>query len=427
MRFASLAKRPLVAALALTVLLAAGVFVWSVTLGAETVAHMGRQRAIEGCKAAKAGAPQTECIFEVLTTEIKARGVGATMEAFTLAYETFPEFVSGGCHRQAHRVGDLAYYNLYIGSEDLERIDLPQSTTACGYGFYHGFLEHLIQDQPRPEFVDEVCAYLTNRLGETMGDIRITCYHGAGHGFALAHRETLGQPDWGNFKAFTEGPAQRCREMPEAESADVQQCLEGIYNVIVDTMELGEYGFAYDYERPFRQCDTAIPADWAACYYEMAQKLDRASGLDPVKLSALADQGKRKDLQDMAFRVGIAGVVQQVIVQENGFASVLARCTELPQGRFNDCLKSVINGLYEHGSPQEEYKKALSACTQESVAYRNAESLCYETVALRLPRFYGNERIAQICPEFPQEHRGLCESMMEDREQHEPVRPVQAQ
>ncbi len=367
---------------------------------------------LSGCKTAGTGDDQIECIFRIISAEMKNHGVPTAMQVFAQAYEISQPFVDGGCHRQAHRAGDLAYYGLYVGKEDMDAIDFPQSTTACGYGFFHGFMEHLIQDHPDPAFVDRTCKYLNARLGATMGDIRLTCYHGSGHGFVLAQIEKLKKSDWGNLRKFSDYPVQLCGELKGASDSDREQCYEGIFNVIVDSMSDGAYGFTYNYAHPFTDCDALPRAEWHPCYYEMSQKLDKPSELNPINLAKLAGQGATPDLQLMAFRTGIAGIIQQVIGEGDTYKTILEECGTLSDELYKACMGSVINGLYEHGDPQKEYEKALSACTDPSVDTHKVAELCYQTVSVRLPRFYSDDKISLICKEFPDAYRHFCEAQI---------------
>lgn len=401
-------KVPLWAAVPAAVLLGILCFHVVRAWGIPWVEEFHRQQALAACRSVAADDNQIECIFRVISAEMKTHGVSAAMDVFAQAYEMSAPFVDGGCHRQAHRVGDLAYYGTYIGREDMDAMEFPQSTTACGYGFYHGFLEHLIQDHPDPAFVDRTCTYLNARLGATMGDIRLTCYHGSGHGFVLSQIEKLKKGDWGNIRKFSDKPFALCGQLKLASDIDREQCYEGIFNVIVDSMSDGAYGFTYNYEHPFRACDALPEKEWRPCYYEMSQKLDKPSHNDPVQLEALAAQAKTPELALWSFRTGIAGIIQQVIGRGEEYKHILEECGALSDTMYRACMGSIINGLYEHGNPQKEYEKALSVCTEASVTAHHATEECYKTVSIRLPRFYTDEKIQTICTEYPDAYRASC-------------------
>ncbi len=375
---------------------------------AEELNVIRQNNALAACKSETNNDLIIECIFRVLEKELSRGGVAAAMTAFQRAYQTHPAFVEAACHRQAHRVGDLVYYNLYLGVEDMDKIDFPQSTTACGYGLYHGLFEHLIQDHPDTEFVTRTCQYFTDRLGETMGHIRIMCYHGSGHGLMLAHMERVPKKEWGNVMAFVGEPLKQCDSLPEASERDLEQCKEGIFNVLNEWMMLDEYGFHFDRSRPFRLCDGIPESAMKACYYEMAMKLDGIAQLDVQALAALSEAAPRKEFSKMAFQVGVAGIIQNVLTKQDGYQKVLAACAKLEDPLRGDCIHSVIAGLFEHGEPLSEYKKALSACAEKVVIESDMETACYTAVAKRLRRFYSLERSTAVCEEFPRDRVEKC-------------------
>lgn len=351
---------------------------------------------------------QVECIFRAIEKELGEHSVDSAMQIFATAYDEFPAFLQVGCHRQAHRVGDLMYFKRYLVNPDLDAIDMPQSTTACGYGLYHGFMEHLIQDHPDANFVTETCEYLQDRLGGKMRDIRTICYHGSGHGFELAESERVPRRLRGNVEAFTTRPLAECERLPKATIAEKEQCKEGIFNVLVDWMELGDHGFTLDKTNLFGVCDGVPTASQMACYYEMAQKLDGAGERDPQKIVGIVSRIKNEEFRYMSFRVGIAGIIQNVIGQPEGYQKTLEQCIELPEEYYRRCLESIVHGLFEHGEPQREYVKALDVCRSQSLREKGSEEFCYTKVAGRLPRFYTDTQIGKICTEFPEPYRQLC-------------------
>lgn len=354
---------------------------------------------------------QIECVFKVIESEMRREGVSAAMYAFSRAYERLYSFASTGCHRYAHRVGDVAYYEHYLATRDLKTMEFPQETTACGYGFFHGFLEHLIQDRPDPLFVTKTCEYLHEEYGESMRDVRTICYHGSGHGFTLAQAEHVSPREWGNIRRFVDTPSEQCESLDQATESEVEECKQGVFNVVVDWMETEQYGFSYDYSQPFQACNVLPEGYVHACYYEMAQKIDSVSDRDPILLARIARTARTEELTHVAFGVGIAGVIQQTIADGQGYEKTLDGCVELDETFLPMCIESIVHGLFEHGSPQKEYEKALEFCADQRVDEHGVEEACYRAVATRLPRFYDEATITVICREFPHDFRVSCESL----------------
>lgn len=367
--------------------------------------------AIAPCHAEKDNVQQVECIFRVISKEMRKHGVGAAMETFSAAYRDFPSFIAVSCHVHAHRVGDMAYYDVYAGTKSLASLDFPQSTTACGYGFYHGFLEHLIQNHPDPAFVTSTCEYLTDRLGKDMRDIERICYHGSGHGFLLAEAAHADKSEWGNINAFTEKPIALCGSLTKANATDKEECVEGIFNVLAEWMWLKQYGFVEKKETLFSNCIGVPEAAQKACYYEMAQKIPGYTNNNPMEVQTFISQIANKKYRDMAFQVGVAGIISSVLTEGSAYIHVSTLCDGLDDTHYSSCVDSVIAGLYEHGEPQEEYKKALVFCSEDPIAAHHKLDFCYQTVALRMPRFYSPRQIVGICKEFPLPYQHYCQNL----------------
>ncbi len=350
-----------------------------------------------------------ECWYDLIRERLQTQGLQQAMKLFSSIYTWQPAFAESGCHAHAHRVGDMAYYDQYLKNPNMAAMDFPQETAACGYGFFHGFLEHLIQNRPDPEFVDTTCTYLDERYGISVGAIRTICYHGSGHGFMLAAVEQLPRTAWGDMHAFTKTPLTQCAALKKASPRDHEECEEGVYNVIVEWMETNQYSFSYDYEKPFASCDAASTyAHKRACYYEMAQKLDGASNWNPERMLEILSSTKDTYLHEMAFYVGMTSVMQRY-AGSAAYDSILTQCSELTQPTMIPfCVSAVIAGLFEHGAPQEEYRDALIACRSPQVQEALISEACWETVARKLWRFYEPARIKEICEEFPEEKRAMC-------------------
>jgi hypothetical protein len=400
-----------IALIAIMGIIGIGLLVWGVP---RLYAEVRIRIALQGCGSAGTSSAEIDCIFRVIDSELHRGGVTPAMHVFSLAYEEYPAFANGGCHTRAHRVGDMLYYEIYLGNQSLEKIDFPQDTTACGYGFFHGFMEHLIQDHPDPAFVTQTCSYLTQKLSGRMHDIEATCYHGSGHGFTLAQTERVKKSDWGNVATFVTKPAAECTALPKANAEDIEQCYEGIFNIMDEYMTTDQYGFSYDKEAPFAVCMQQPAFLQQACIYEMAQQLDSISGENAARIVQLVAPITRDTFRQMAFGVGITGIIQQVIDNGNGYSAAYAGCANLQDPYYSSCVKSIVGGLFEEGDPQHEYEKPLIFCADPRIAARNADQTCYERIAEELPRFYDSRTIAGICPQFPASFRSLCTSQITD-------------
>ncbi len=352
-----------------------------------------------------------DCWLRLIRADLEQRGIEKALEHFSYLYETFELFGATGCHQHAHKLGDMAYYGIYRKTQDLTQMEFPQATTGCGYGFFHGFLEHLIQDTPEPLFVTETCEYLKKRLSESMRDIGTICYHGSGHGFTLARIDTVPQKEWGNLSSFINVPLAQCEGLPLANEKEIEDCREGIFNVIADWMTNKEYGFSYNEAAPFAPCALQNPKHTYACHYELGQRLSAVIEDDARNAAVLVETLKDKEIREMVFGVMVAGIMQRAAPLKRE-ALVAEQCHGVKDASLHHvCIRSAANGMMEHGSPQQEYRQVLRFCSNPLLSKRGEQSYCYETLARRLPRFYSQETRQRICNEFPKLHKALCQTL----------------
>ena len=352
---------------------------------------------------------QVDCIYRIIEKSIQERDIKRGFDIFRAAYDMFPSLSGTGCHRHAHRIGDMVYYGIYLSKNiDIKEINFPQDTTSCGYGFFHGFLEHLIQDNPDPVFVTDTCNYLRDALSHRMGDMEIICYHGSGHGFILHESENIRKEKWGDVLTFVKRPIEECESLPEADENEIEECRQGVFNVIVDWMSDREYGFSYDTENPLYVCESLDQNMQYACYYEISQKLDAVSDYDPREILSVAKKIGDENIQKAVFGTGIAGIMQQTILDGEWKDVVLSVCLDLESPFDEYCTSSVVHGLFEHGPPLREYEEPLLLCRNEFSDNDILRSICYKSVAIRLKRFYDDKKVSDICSQIPQEYRELC-------------------
>lgn len=351
------------------------------------------------------------CWYRLIDTEVERAGISAATKTFAHLYDAYDEFAGSGCHKHAHKLGDTIYYNVYLNNPDIDALEFPDDADACGYGAFHGFLEHLIQDNPDPAFVTDVCTRLNTRLKDKMGDIRAICYHGSGHGFMLARVEQVPESIWGDLAYFVKEPLAQCEQLTEAEPGEKEECRQGIFNVIINWAEGGEYGFEYDIDNPLRPCDS-LPQAWRhACYYEYAQKLDGIARRDLEELWDVAQSIRDKEHAEMVFAVATAGLIQQTVVSHE-YKEKLPQCFSLSEPALTGiCVTSLLWGLFEHGPPGHEYVEPIALCSDPSIIEHQFEQKCYEDIGKRLRRFYDAEYIEHsICPLFPKAYRAFCKA-----------------
>ncbi len=147
-----------------------------------------------------------ECWFSIVDGEMRQRGIGAAIRTYKYLFSTYPAFAARGCDPGMHRIGDMAYYELYLRNENISSLDIPANANTCNYGFFHGFLEHVFQNYPDPGFIRSTCTKLTERFSTEMPGVRSSCYHAAGHGLMISHNREYSPQGLGNAGCFSRPP-----------------------------------------------------------------------------------------------------------------------------------------------------------------------------------------------------------------------------
>lgn len=352
---------------------------------------------------------QVDCWLQITFDKVRANNLAGAFLLFERMYDTYPYFGSSGCHQHAHKIGDTSYYELYLSEgRTLQTMDFPQETTSCGYGFFHGFIEHLIQDRPEPAFVTQSCEYLRDRLSATMGSIAIICYHASGHGFIMAKAGRLTEKEWGNALAIVPEPLRACESIPVASEREIEDCRQGVFNVISDWMALNDYGLHFDFTDPFAVCN-ALQRSWRhACYYELGMKLGGEHKDDPEKAVDMVQSITDPQLREVALGVMVAGMMQRQAPLD-GYKAVFESCTRIENNElFRVCIYSAASGMMEHGSPGKEYEKLVPTCALPILDVREGSRICYRSFFARLSKFYPPEKKASICKLVAEKYQEEC-------------------
>lgn len=377
-----------------------------ISLGIANYFNLGIDRESEAkkslsvCERLETSDERIDCWYDIVRKAYKKDGSEQAFAVFKVLYENSDEFKSSGCHRHAHRIGDTAYYEAYLAHKDIKKMNFPDLAKVCGYGFFHGFIEHMVQDRPQPDFVKESCEYLDESLTSTMPAIRITCFHGSGHGYALAAVDHADTSSWGDANALIGDSLILCEQTATREN-EVEECKEGVFNVVVEWMADEDYGLKYDYNDPFWLCREQARENLQACYYEMAQKTDRVAEYDVIKAAELAQSIEAKEYSGMVFSVSLAGIMQSQLPMDRQYEYIVD-CRNIHKSLMNNCIQAIISGMFEHGNPGEEHVKALELCDWDELV-DDEKGKCYESVVNKLERFNSNMQIEQIC----EEHSGL--------------------
>ncbi|MEX0652016.1 MAG: hypothetical protein WD509_00895 [Candidatus Paceibacterota bacterium] len=347
------------------------------------------------------------CFDERIRETVKEKGVDA-------AYALFQEAFAAGtlprsCHWTAHQIGEEAY-DLF---KDGKKFPITEATTYCGYGFYHGFLEGLLRENPDVDYVLSFCKEVEAQLGD-MG--LQNCYHGIGHGY------TEDPPDsrvWGDFEAMLKPGVKVCEFLFKDSFRNLNLCLTGVFTVPAGFAADGEFGLSIDPDDPFTFCRTQPYRYQKACYGEFAPKLDVILDWDLSRLPQYVDS-----IPDEKVRHLIVWVVPSVMMARDILAdshtNYILGCRENFTGKLQEiCFGGTIFGFFSHGIPRLEYKKALEFCGSDALLSRERE-LCYSESLRHIRIRHSEDEVAHICKIVPNQYANYCTGEIKESPYNDP-------
>lgn len=311
---------------------------------------------------------KSECVFLLIKRDMVEKGVPSALDMFTTASAMFPHTLDIDCHSGIHRVGDMAYYDLYLADPDISKFEFPEKSMICNRGFFHGIFEHMIQDRTDPTFISSTCNSFKSE-DPLINAVVATCFHAAGHGLFRNQAESVPQKDWGNLRAFLDEPVAVCASLPDATDRDRHACTTGVESIFIQTSILNEYGFK-----------------------------------DPNLRNALAvcDQ-MPSALHDSCYEVRSL-MVSQI---HDDYLGILDDCIRAPRTLFNACIRGTIVGLFVNGVSEHSFSRTLEFCASPRVASKDGTSECYRRLGFQLQVEYrGDFRVD--CGRFPSNMREYC-------------------
>ena len=336
------------------------------------------------------------CFDDLMRDTVRTKGIDAAYKLFEETYATGQ--LPRACHWTAHRIGEAGYDLFHAGKD----FSISVATTYCGYGFYHGFLERLLRENPDPAYALRFCDTVKTQLGE-MG--LWNCYHGIGHGY------TEDPPDpssTGDFQKMITPGIKMCEFLFGKDFRNLNLCLTGVFTVPVNFAADEKYGLSMSPKDPFAACRTQPYRYWKACYGEFAAKLDMVLDWDIRRLPPYVNS-----LPDEKLKRLVVWTVPSVMMAKDILAADHTQYIEGCRGSFTGELRRIcwggsILGFFHHGEPGKQYEKVLSFC--HSSAWKSGEEriFCWGEGLRQMRQNYPLEKIESICPRVPEAYRFLC-------------------
>ncbi|MDA1337262.1 MAG: hypothetical protein O3C23_00630, partial [bacterium] len=375
-------------------------------IGEIIVLGNGQESANENCRdLEKLESQQREqCWDALLSDALKKKGVAAAFSVFTDLYQRDPLFSFTGCHWYAHRIGEEFYAQEYPAYEDnIESFKFPAETYYCGFGFFHGWLEHMLRDDLDVKKAKLICEYLDNQLSHVRPRIRLNCYHAIGHGFINEPYDPL---LWGKPQEIIDPALKVCGSVSNNPN-EVRECLQGAFNVLADWTFRKEYGLFPPAKDPLMLCHAqGTDEHKQACYYEMAMHLNSLVGDDLVKLAEFAKDIKDDQSAWTVIDVVAAGATQRALGKDD-YSEYIHACHSVPERLRLGCIHGFAGGFMAHGEPEKEYIEALKFCDSEELL-EDERHVCYKNIIRTFKGSYPREKVEDICLTIDEEYQPYC-------------------
>lgn len=334
-----------------------------------------------------------KCWDDLLELTIKQQGLDAAFDLFTKLYQTDPE-IPKACHGWAHVLGKSAY-ELFRDKKD---IILRKETSYCGYGFFHGFIEKLLQETGDLKATREFCDYASKQLEKEAPGVYRNCLHGIGHGSIEVDDPKL----WGNFQAMLETGLNTC-EATLTDKGELQECYDGSFNAMQQYALHNEYKLSVDFDDLFKYCRIQKEQYHDACYYEFTGLIGGATQHDFKKAADMI----LKDISGKSFAPRTimklsADFFQDDIANEDYTKNVLD-CRALPEGLRSSCFNGILLGFIAHGEPNRQYVKGLEFC-QYSILTSEERDRCYQWILGQTVK-----RDSPVCQSVEERYRQYCQ------------------
>jgi len=307
-----------------------------------------------------------QCWDELLTYTIKRKGLKKAFEVFSKIYNSNSE-IPKVCHGWAHILGKEAY-SLFRKNK---KFILVEETSYCGYGFFHGFIEQLLQETGTLTDTKTFCEYAAEQL-ENSGDVYNNCIHGIGHGSVNVDNPEL----WGDFYAMSQSGLDKCDSILTNQH-DLGSCYVGVFNAMTTNIWDDLYGIKLLDSDLYGYCRNLPEKYKDYCYYEFSGKLTLFAEYNfskAVKLILSEDMNNETQLRSIG---KMQGVWMQADIGKTTYKENLLNCRTLSNQFYEVCFEGILDGLLNNGDPGKEYVRAYAFCGEDVLTEKEKDRCIY--------------------------------------------------
>lgn len=329
-----------------------------------------------------------QCWEELLELILKEKGIKDAFLVFDDLYRTERQFASG-CHGYAHRLGEITYQLLIKGQD----FDFPPQTAYCGYGFYHGLTELLIQTKG-PKEAGKLCDSKKSEITQVLYD---ACYHGIGHG---ALSQTAQSDVWGNPQEMVNSALNLCQEATN-DSIQKSRCASGAFMELGNNFSEGKLQLTSLRNDPLSICRQQQDFGKMDCYTQMNGVLNSVAG---GRLKESAKFVEAIDEDKYAIEAIITLAAPTIDITNPDYTDDIQVCRNLQKRLHLPCIKGLVLGFMLRGQPGIEYEQAIKFCKLSTFSEDERES-CNELLLRHSSEMYSKDTMKIICSQVESQHK----------------------
>lgn len=336
------------------------------------------------CQTVSTGVSKLKCFDELIDYTVKKKGLDEAFAVFSYLFDKDPDFATD-CHQFAHRLGQKSY-ELFVANQDFS---LSTKTKYCGYGFYHGFMEKLVQNTNDMSKAREFCELADKKLALQTSDAGGACFHGIGHG---AVEDVPDKKVWGNPQAIIAPALELCEKVSDTKEI-LYRCITGVYNGLEIISTAKKYDLSLNPDDPMWICKIQKESYKEACFTQLVVAVMHVTGTDFAKSAEIIDLIPE---DNYAIPALASLVVERVRLNKIDYQETIDYCRGLPSRFHNICIISFGEGFLKYGPPEQEYVKARDFCASPLLT-EEEKTACFTRIFSILRIWYPAEKATEIC------------------------------
>lgn len=340
---------------------------------------------------------KTKCWEEQLETTIKTQGLEEAFNLYTKLFLSDPIFAEN-CHGYTHTLGEAAYLK-FANNEDFP---VTQQVAYCSYGFFHGFIEAMMQKTGNLKDAERMCQYIDKKLaGQT--DTLGACYHGIGHGVTDGSDARA----YGDPLALIKPGLELCDKVGKDEY-DHKICGTGVFNALAIMYSDPKYKLKLNRDDPFWSCRQQSKAYFKhACYDDFKTLIMTITSNDFLKAARFIEEIEEDSYAQDAMD-NLATYYVYYLLKNKDYSDPINECHSLQQRLQASCIRGLGAGFMTAGIPDKEYVRALEVCSSPLITQEERDG-CYQRVVRLIQQRYNPEKYKVICQTIDEKYQTYCQ------------------